>query len=124
MSLIIPGLGQFYNDQFLKGLGHFAITIAGVVLYIEAVEDDLSGIPVTGQDHRGFFIEYQTFDIEEDNYLKAVSFGIAIGIRLYSVTDAVLTAKRINKQNLQRAGFSAAPLITPNQSGMVVTYRW
>ena len=124
MSLIIPGLGQFYNDQFLKGLIHFSVTISGVALYIAAEEDDLSDFPVFTETRRGGYIRYETIDVNEDNYLKPISFGIAISIHLYSAVDAVLTAKRINKQNLQRAGMSAIPLITPNQSGVVFTYRW
>ena len=124
MSLIIPGLGQFYNDQFLKGLIHLSITISGVALYIAAEEDDLSDFPVFTKTQRGGYIKYETIDVDEDNYLKLISFGLAIGIHLYSTVDAVLTAKRINKQNLQRAGISAVPLITPNQSGMVFICRW
>lgn len=120
LSLVIPGLGQFYNDQFAKGLFHFSITVGGVVLYIVAEEDDISGVPVFHQHGNTGYIEYQTVDIDNDNYLKMVSFFIGIGIHLYSAVDAVLSAKQINKQNLQRAGITAAWLIRSEQSGLVV----
>ena len=86
---IIPGVGQFYNDEIGKG---FALGIS------------------TGFSATLFYIEYNkcvyidrngnTQLRNDDHKSKALTFGIiTLGLYLYQSIDAVITAHKKNKAN-------------------------
>lgn len=94
-SLIIPGLGQMYNGQTLKGAALLGGCVAGVLgvtwgtsLANTAMGEDIIGI---------------------------TSLAVGVGCYLYSLIDAPLYAKRWNKQHGFRFngnGFvSVAPVV-------------
>jgi len=88
-SFIIPGfaIGQFYNEQPIKGLIHTSITITSLVVALIS----LSGI--------SFSVGGST---SNDKSWGAVPFLISFGIFtvnwIWSVVDAVISANDINKR--------------------------
>ena len=89
LSLLIPGAGQTYNDQFKKGLIQLGVAIVGTGLTYAAERDDY-------KDRYG-----NTVDRDDDNW--KIGFGVLLnyGSRLWSVIDAPISANRINKQSQQ-----------------------
>jgi hypothetical protein len=80
MSLLVPGGGQFYNDQILKG---------GIMLTAFAV-----GV--------GASVE---LDSNDKHGLAAAGLCMTAGIWAYSMADAVISAERINAEH----GFALVP---------------
>lgn len=72
LSYIIPGMGQIYNKQYEKALAVFALT--GYTLY-------------------------RSMNLNEGEDDRHMALGVATycGVYLYSIIDAVVSAKKINK---------------------------
>ena len=87
LSLLIPGAGQAYNNQFKKGLIQLGVAIIGTGLTYTAERDDYKNI------------YGNTVDPDDDNW--KTGFGVLLnwGSRLWSVIDAPISANRINKRN-------------------------
>ena len=87
LSLLIPGAGQTYNNQFKKGLIQLGVAIVGTGLTYAAEKDDYKNI------------HGNTVDRDDDNW--KIGFGVLLnyGSRLWSVIDAPISANRINKRN-------------------------
>ena len=99
LSLLIPGTGQFYNDQQKKGLPQLGVALAGAGLMWWAVRDN-----------------YETWDsyeenpswnplnwIDEDGNDKLFYLGtpLWLGSLVWSVVDANRSAIRINHEGEQ-----------------------
>ena len=76
MSLFLPGLGQYYNGDPDKGLFQQILFVSGIFLAA-----------------RGF---------EENSPKQAVGIGLVVGTTVWSVIDAVKSAKKKNAQIQQR----------------------
>ena len=89
LSLLIPGAGQTYNDQFKKGLIQLGVAIVGTGLTYAAERDDYKNI------------YGNTVDRDDDNW--KIGFGVLLnyGSRLWSVIDALISANRINQRSQQ-----------------------
>ncbi len=89
LSLLIPGVGQAYNDQVKKGLTYFGVVIIGIGFMYAANEDDY-------RNFRG-----HTVDPDDDNFI-GVAGSICFSLSYVgSVGDAYSSAKKINEQNQQ-----------------------
>ena len=96
-AFIIPGLGQILNNQLKKGLIILAIVftlfVAGTIKLALIIDSFLEGQVIDRFDY-GIIIQR----LQEVNFsvlwLLIVSFGI---VWLYSVLDAFLVGRRIDK---------------------------
>ena len=101
-SIILPGLGQVANEEYLKGLGFFLGCVGGIVLAISNVDE-----------------------------LAAVGLLIYVGSYLGSVIDAPVSASSYNKKLLKGLDLGSVKFISlqPNLSvkqfgiGTAMTYN-
>jgi len=89
LSILVPGVGQFYNGEPRKGIANLVVAIGGAVLYEYGAQD------VTGGD--GFF-----YQVRPRNESLALTGAVAwFSTYVWSIIDAPISANRINKQNQQ-----------------------
>jgi hypothetical protein len=81
LSLLVPGGGQFYNDQTLKGVIILTAFSAGVGVGVELDSNGRHGP-------------------------AAAVLSMAAGVWAYSMADAIISSERINAEH----GFSLAPM--------------
>ena len=124
LSLLIPGAGQTYNDQFKKGLLQLGVAIIGTGLTYTAERDDYKNI------------YGNTVDPDDDNW--KIGFGVLLnyGSRLWSIIDAPISANRINKRNQRpsyghlielggsRATFGVDPVVSLKNLGSRLTIHF
>ena len=122
MSFLVPGLGQFYNKEYTKGTIHFATVVCGYTLFLLAVEDDVIHYNYTSFSG-GSQASREMVDVDGDNGVGGVGLLVAFGTSVWSIIDAPISANRINRQN-ESIYLSAAPLMKPNRTGAVLTFRW
>ena len=89
---IVPGAGQFYNGEQIKG----GLTIAG-----------LMGSAVI-----------MTLGSEDNDAAEAAGLVMWAGIHGWSMLDAFTSARRINKENKHGIRLSVAPVLTPKTAQM------
>jgi TM2 domain-containing membrane protein YozV len=82
LSFLYPGMGQFYNGQIGKGIVMASIGTASYVGFFMAFNS----------------IDLSTFD-EGNSTLLLVSSVVLVGTYLWSVIDAPVSAKAINRRN-------------------------
>jgi len=87
LSLIVPGGGQFYNRQYGKALFMFGVAGASYICLITL------GEPRT------------VYDIyrppsKRENTLAVLGLGGIIGTTIWSITDALISAKKLNSRNV------------------------
>ncbi len=86
LSAVIPGTGQFYNGQYLKGVPQLGAAIAGSALVFYAARDNY-------EDIYGYWVDPDNDD------RNAVYGGVLwLGGLLWSVIDAPISANRINRE--------------------------
>ena len=78
LSLFIPGAGQAYNDEWGKGAIHFVV--GGVLAFPVGLAASYGGPGGAA------------------NILVGVGALIVLGVRVWSIIDAPISANRINKQ--------------------------
>ncbi len=84
LSLLLPGLGQHYNDQHRKGVLQETAFVVG------------AAISIVG------FANTNVFDSDgADEAVVGIGLGIAVGAYLWSLIDAPISASRINKSQEQ-----------------------
>ena len=99
LSLLIPGTGQFYNDQHKKGLPQLGVAIAGAGLMWWAVRDNYESWESYEENPSWNPLDW----IDEDGDDKLFYFGtpLWLGSLVWSVIDANLSANRINQEGEQ-----------------------
>ncbi|MCP4230511.1 MAG: hypothetical protein GY771_10250 [bacterium] len=86
LSLAVPGVGQFYNEQIGKGILH--LTLYGGAMWA------------------GFScVNWYLYLSDLPRTLAVVSFSVALGMMLISMIDAHSNAKELNVKN----GYSLIP---------------
>ncbi|MCY3737061.1 MAG: DUF5683 domain-containing protein [Gemmatimonadaceae bacterium] len=86
LSAVIPGTGQFYNGQYLKGVPQLGAATAGSALVFLAARDNY-------EDIYGYWVDPDNDD------RNAVYGGVLwLGGLLWSVIDAPISANRINRE--------------------------
>ena len=90
LSFVLPGTGQFYNDQYTKGALQLGAVIAGAGLVFVGVQDNYKAW------------DGPWIDPDQDNNRVGVPGGILWACaHLWSMIDAPLSAIRINEQHQQ-----------------------
>ena len=85
LSFLLPGLGagQLYNEQNGKFIRHAGISAGLIVFTIMAIKYDLMNVGIDANKNTGIFFTVA---------------GLYIGNWVWSIVDAVSSAKEINKQ--------------------------
>ena len=103
-SMVISGGGQAYNGQWSKGIICFSTTVIGWGIALSSLEENPDG-------------ELEVTDGQEGGFLIGALIGL--GAHVYSIIDAPMTAKKINKR-LEQPELS----FTPMGLGARMTYRF
>jgi len=97
-ALIVPGLGQVINNQIKKGvilfLSVFALLIAGAIEMYRLIKASLKGLALNELYPEMVISKFK----EQDHTLLWILFLIFVCIWLYSVIDAFIVGKRIDKE--------------------------
>ena len=135
LSLVMPGTGQFYNDQYTKGIVQLGAVAAGAGLVFIGVRDNYKAY---GRDADGNPFYHWT-DPEGNNKTMALPGGILWACaHVWSVIDAPLSAIRINEQSQQpdpeyghllefdgdRVTLGVDPVVWPDRSGARLTLHF
>lgn len=98
LSFLIPGAGQVYNGQAGKGLLHFALAGAATWAALAGFGSEAcAGGPYTYWD--AWEERYATAWSEGgDCGLGYAGLGVALGVRVWSMVDASVSANRINRR--------------------------
>lgn len=87
---IIPGLGQLYNKQILKGVSFLVLTAAFVYVFMDLINIGLWGLVTLGEipfeDHSIFLLVY--------GILAIIVLVFGIGFYLFNLRDAYKVGKR------------------------------
>ena len=135
LSLVMPGAGQFYNDQYTKGVVQLGAVAAGAGLVFIGVRDNYKAY----QTRADGSVHYPWIDPEENNKTMALPGGILWACaHVWSVIDAPRSAIRINEQSRQsnpayghllefdgdRATLGVDPVVWPDVSGARLTLHF
>ena len=116
LSLVIPGAGQFYNEQPGKALIPLAGLATFIGLYYSAVEDN-----------------DVIWDHDGDDGRASVGFLVYLGTQAYGVFDAYTSANKINRQRKfghliefdgDRTTLGVDPVASRNRLGTMLTLRF
>ncbi|MDE0300692.1 MAG: hypothetical protein OXN17_18805 [Candidatus Poribacteria bacterium] len=111
LSCLLPGLGQFYNEQPEKGVVMFGGSIVGLVMMIAGTEDNIETFA-------------GNLDVDDDDGTAILGFivwGASLG---WSMIDAYSAASRINEQKQSRVALNLHPAAGPNAIGARFTLRF
>ena len=116
LSIVIPGGGQFYNEQPKKALIPIAGFVTFIGFYYSAVEDnDL------------------IWDYDGDDDRAGIGALIYLGTQAYGIIDAYVSAKKINQQRQfghliefegEQTTLGVDPIAARNKLGTMLTLRW
>jgi TM2 domain-containing membrane protein YozV len=92
LSWLVPGAGQVYNNQPIKGAIQFGICATGYILFA-------TQLPYT----KDVYVDYGSYSTwEERDFGNAgtawTGFAVALGCHIWSMIDAPVTASRLNKK--------------------------
>jgi hypothetical protein len=85
LSFIIPGLGQYYNGDYVKGAVMDVLWVSGWVMYFTAGYEDVY--------YYGYYYSY--YEEEATTWLY-VGLGLALGTSIWSMIDAPICASNYN----------------------------
>ena len=111
LSVLVPGLGQFYNGQPVKGGIQLGLVVGGYTMFFLAVDDDL------------VYADGTVLDVDDDNAIGGLGILVAGGVAIWSIIDAPISANNINKRNQMqahlnhKAGYTISPLVKRNKLG-------
>jgi hypothetical protein len=93
LSWLVPGAGQVYNNQPVKGAIQFGASVAGYIIFLnqlpwteEVHYFDPSGAGLWRDEEKG------------NGTLAWTGFAVALGSHVWSMIDAPLTASRLNRE--------------------------
>lgn len=121
---IIPGIGQFYKGQKVKGLILFGAEAACVIgaLYCENQRSDnvkkMATYPRQVKEYSDKANDWKT--------RRNIMWGVAGAVWVYNMIDAIAvkgTPKVIIKPT-QQSTMAFAPMASPNYAGITLTYSW
>lgn len=107
LSVLITGGGQWYNEQYGKGLAQFGIAVAGAGVMLAALEDNTNNI-----------------DVDDDDTLGGVGAMMWLGAIVWSLVDAPMSANAINKERRESARFQINPFVGNRTVGAQLTLRF
>lgn len=123
LSVIVPGLGQFYNGQPYKGVSQLALILGGYTAFYLAIEDDI----VLSDD--------TVLDVDDDDAIGGLGVLVTFGATLWSLIDAPISANNINQKNQLQAhqdklqahqdkGYSVSPLVKRDKFGATFAFQF
>ena len=99
LSFMIPGAGQFYNDQYEKGLPQLGVALAGAGLVWWGLRDNWESHD--DYDKKPSWNPLQWVDEDGDDWTVFIGAPLWLASAMWSVIDANLSAKRINQEGQQ-----------------------
>ena len=96
LSFLIPGAGQFYNDQHRKGLPQLGVALAGAGLVWWGLRDNYESHEDYGKVPS--WNPLQWVDEDGDDWTIFIGAPLWLGSAMWSVIDANFSAKRINQE--------------------------
>ena len=111
LSCLLPGLGQFYNEQPGKGVVMLAGNLAGVVMMVAGTEDNYETV-------------FGTVDPDDDDGTTVLGFIVWAGCLGWSMYDAYTAAAQINMGNREQPVLSWRPAAGRNAVGARLAYRF
>jgi len=110
LSFLVPGLGQYYNGEYKKGIIQNALVVSGYVMVIGFGSAYYTETHQTYDSYYGQY-GYGTTGYDANTAWLWVGAGTILGTAVWSMIDAVRSAHRINR-NLENAQIrtQAAPL--------------
>ena len=117
LSALVPGAGQFYNGQHTKGVPQLGAALAGSALVFLAVRDNY-------ENAYGYWV-----DPDDDDRNAAYGGILWLGGVLWSVTDAAISANRLNGEAQPGSGdrevvFDLAPTLGRGGAGVRLDIRF
>lgn len=88
LSLVLPGAGQFYNEEAPKGVAHLGVLIGGWAL-------SLYNGQIVHKEGSPYLLE------KRNSGLELLGLLTAFGTHVWSAVDASISASRINRQSQQ-----------------------
>ena len=108
MSFLVPGLGQFYNEQPGKGISFFLCNVISIALVINAADNATRPY-------------YEESNIDTLGIIGLGGMFISWGS---SMVDAYETAKEINTEFQLTSKASIRPIAAPSKFGAVVSVQF
>ncbi len=99
MSVLIPGLGQFYNGEYEEGAIHFAFFAVGVLFLRAGVEDDI------------YLGSLGRLDVDDDDWKTGIGASMWAGTIVDSAYDAYTSAERFNRLNKRHVCLRFTPIM-------------
>lgn len=99
LSFLIPGLGQFYNGEYVKGGIQTGAYVAGVgMMLMWGRASSYSAEPYTDYSYYGSYTYYRYYDEDYTTAWMYIGAGVAAGSWIWSMIDAPTSANRINDE--------------------------
>lgn len=102
LSAVITGGGQFYNGQKGKGVAMLLSAATGLGVMFYSLDDNYEFLG-------------ETIDPKDNDGIGLAGAVLALGAMTWSMIDAPMTAKAINRRNLQ--AISIEPVLTSKKIG-------
>jgi len=131
LSFLMPGVGQHYNGQYIKGVIQNVLYVGGWVLVLAAGQGWVEGehywiegywVDQGYWDVYGYWVDTSYWVDGYDDHDEIwgltswfyIGLGISVATSLWSMIDAPLSAAKINKKSQQRLSFD----VTPKKQGI------
>ena len=113
MSILIPGLGQFYNEEYEEGVGHFIFFAIGILFFRAGVEDDV------------YLGKLGRLDADDDDWKTRIGLSLWAGAIVDSAHDAYTSAKKFNERNQLLTHLRFTPMMPINNGvGAMLSYSF
>lgn len=100
LSALLPGCGQYYNGDYMKGAIQTGIFATGVVVALTlGTESSYSSNAYTDYGYYGTYTYYRPETEEWNSAWLYVGIGVAAGAWLWSVIDAPISASSMNDED-------------------------
>lgn len=103
LSFLIPGLGQYYNGDYVKGAIQTGLYVTGWVLYFTLGWESVSDYSASWDPYWEQYDYYYYYYDQETAWLY-VGLGIAAASAIWSMIDAPISASNINDR-IQRSRY-------------------
>lgn len=99
LSALLPGCGQYYNGDYVKGAVQTGIFATGIILALTlGTESSYSSNAYTDYGYYGTYTYYRPETEEWTSAWMYVGIGVAAGAWIWSVIDAPISAGSLNDQ--------------------------
>ncbi len=95
LSFLIPGLGQYYNGDIVKGVIMNVLYVGGMVMYYAGGYEDVTYVDYY-YDYYYQEYYYYYYTVEEETAWLYVGLGLAAGTWIWSQIDAPICASNYN----------------------------